>query len=44
MSEVSGACESFFGDLHGQGHDAIEFFTQEKAVVERWPAEWTRKF
>ena len=34
----SGARESFFGDLHGQGRDAIEFFTQEKVVVERWPA------
>ena len=40
----SGARESFFGDLHGQGRDAIEFFTQEKVVVERWPAAWTRRF
>jgi malonate-semialdehyde dehydrogenase (acetylating) / methylmalonate-semialdehyde dehydrogenase len=40
----SGARESFFGDLHGQGRDAIEFFTQQKVVVERWPREWTRKF
>jgi malonate-semialdehyde dehydrogenase (acetylating)/methylmalonate-semialdehyde dehydrogenase len=40
----SGARESFFGDLHGQGRDAVEFFTQEKVVVERWPKEWTRKF
>jgi malonate-semialdehyde dehydrogenase (acetylating)/methylmalonate-semialdehyde dehydrogenase len=40
----SGARDSFFGDLHGQGRDAIEFFTQEKVVVERWPAAWTRKF
>jgi malonate-semialdehyde dehydrogenase (acetylating)/methylmalonate-semialdehyde dehydrogenase len=40
----SGARESFFGDLHGQGRDAIEFFTQQKVVVERWPKEWTRKF
>jgi len=36
--------ESFFGDLHGQGMDAIEFFTQKKVVVERWPEEWSRKF
>lgn len=28
--------ESFFGDLHGQGMDAVEFFTQKKVVVERW--------
>ncbi|MEO7273958.1 MAG: CoA-acylating methylmalonate-semialdehyde dehydrogenase [Vicinamibacterales bacterium] len=40
----SGARESFFGDLHGQGRDAIEFFTQEKVVVERWPKTWSRKF
>ena len=40
----SGARQSFFGDLHGQGRDAVEFFTQEKVVVERWPKEWSRKF
>jgi malonate-semialdehyde dehydrogenase (acetylating)/methylmalonate-semialdehyde dehydrogenase len=40
----SGARESFFGDLHGQSRHAIEFFTQTKVVVERWPKEWTRKF
>jgi malonate-semialdehyde dehydrogenase (acetylating) / methylmalonate-semialdehyde dehydrogenase len=40
----SGARESFLGDLHGQGRDAIEFFTQVKVVVERWPSGWSRKF
>ncbi len=40
----SGARGSFFGDLHGQGRDAIEFFTQEKVIVERWPQQWTRRF
>lgn len=40
----SGWKESFFGDLHGQGKHAIEFFTQTKVVVERWPKEWARKF
>jgi malonate-semialdehyde dehydrogenase (acetylating)/methylmalonate-semialdehyde dehydrogenase len=40
----SGWKESFFGDLHGQGPDAVEFFTQKKVVVERWPTEWSRKF
>jgi malonate-semialdehyde dehydrogenase (acetylating)/methylmalonate-semialdehyde dehydrogenase len=40
----SGWKDSFFGDLHGQGLDAVEFFTQKKVVVERWPKEWTRKF
>jgi len=40
----SGWKESFFGDLHGQGRHAIEFFTQTKVVIERWPKEWNRKF
>jgi malonate-semialdehyde dehydrogenase (acetylating)/methylmalonate-semialdehyde dehydrogenase len=40
----SGWKDSFFGDLHGQGRHAIEFFTQTKVVIERWPREWTRKF
>lgn len=33
----SGWKDSFFGDLHGQGKHAVEFFTQTKVVVERWP-------
>ncbi|MGH9327998.1 MAG: CoA-acylating methylmalonate-semialdehyde dehydrogenase [Terriglobia bacterium] len=40
----SGWKGSFFGDLHGQGYDAIEFYTDKKVVVERWPKEWSRKF
>jgi malonate-semialdehyde dehydrogenase (acetylating)/methylmalonate-semialdehyde dehydrogenase len=40
----SGWKDSFFGDLHAQGGDAIEFFTEKKVIVERWPPEWTRKF
>ncbi len=40
----SGWKDSFYGDMHGQGMDAVEFFTQKKVVVERWPKEWTRKF
>lgn len=40
----SGWKESFFGDMHGQSMDAVEFFTQKKVVIERWPKEWTRKF
>mgnify|MGYP000092830243 CR=1 FL=1 len=31
-----GMKESFFGDLHGQGRDAVEFYTEKKIVVERW--------
>ncbi len=40
----SGWKESFFGDMHAQGRDAVEFYTQKKVVVERWPKEWSRKF
>lgn len=40
----SGWKESFFGTLHGQGRHAVEFFTQTKVVVERWPREWSRQF
>ena len=40
----SGWKDSFFGDLHAQGRDAIDFYTEKKVVVERWPAAWTRKF
>jgi len=40
----SGWGESFFGDLHAQAHHAVEFYTQTKVVVERWPKEWSRKF
>lgn len=32
----SGWKDSFFGDLHGQGRDAVEFYTEKKVVVERW--------
>lgn len=33
----SGWKDSFFGDLHGQGRDAVEFYTDKKVVIERWP-------
>jgi malonate-semialdehyde dehydrogenase (acetylating)/methylmalonate-semialdehyde dehydrogenase len=32
----SGWKSSFFGDLHAQGRDAIEFYTEKKIVIERW--------
>jgi len=31
-----GRKESFFGTLHGQGRDAVRFFTDPKVVIERW--------
>jgi malonate-semialdehyde dehydrogenase (acetylating)/methylmalonate-semialdehyde dehydrogenase len=40
----SGWRDSFLGLLHGQGRDAVEFYTDKKVVVERWPKEWSRKF
>ncbi|MFA5506994.1 MAG: CoA-acylating methylmalonate-semialdehyde dehydrogenase [Vulcanimicrobiota bacterium] len=40
----SGWKDSFFGDLHAQGRHGIEFYTQTKVVVERWPSEWSRQF
>lgn len=40
----SGWKESFFGVDHGQSMDAVNFFTQKKVVIERWPKEWTRRF
>ncbi len=40
----SGWNESFFGDLHAQAQHGIEFYTQTKVVVERWPQEWSRQF
>jgi len=40
----SGWGGSFFGDLHAQGHDAVEFYMDKKVVVERWPKEWSRTF
>ena len=40
----SGWRDSFLGVLHGQGRDAVEFYTDKKIVVERWPKAWSRKF
>jgi len=40
----SGWGESFFGDLHAQAKHGVEFYTQTKVVIERWPREWSRQF
>ena len=40
----SGWKDSFFGDMHGQGRDSVEFYTDKKVVVERWAKEHSRKF
>lgn len=31
-----GMKDSFFGTLHGQGQEAIRFFTESKVVIQRW--------
>ncbi len=40
----SGWKNSFFGDMHAQGRDGVEFYTDKKVVVERWAREHSRKF
>ncbi|HWB56643.1 MAG TPA: CoA-acylating methylmalonate-semialdehyde dehydrogenase [Gaiellaceae bacterium] len=30
--------DSFFGDLHAHGSDAIDFYTEKKVVITRWPS------
>lgn len=32
----SGWKNSFFGDLHAHGRDAIEFYTEQKVIMSRW--------
>ncbi|MGY5875292.1 MAG: CoA-acylating methylmalonate-semialdehyde dehydrogenase [Candidatus Thorarchaeota archaeon] len=32
----SGMRDSFLGDLHGQGQDAVAFFTENKVIITRW--------
>ena len=32
----SGMKDSFKGDLHGQGKNAVDFFTEDKVVITRW--------
>lgn len=44
MFPFSGWRDSFFGDLHGQGRHGIEFYTETKVVIERWPRAWSRVF
>jgi malonate-semialdehyde dehydrogenase (acetylating)/methylmalonate-semialdehyde dehydrogenase len=40
----SGWKGSFFGALHAQGRDGVEFYTDKKVIIERWPKEWSRRF
>ena len=40
----SGWRDSFFGVLHAQGRDAVEFYTDKKVVIERWTQTLSRRF
>ena len=40
----SGWKDSFFGVEHAQGRDGVEFYTEKKVVIERWPKDWSRRF
>jgi malonate-semialdehyde dehydrogenase (acetylating)/methylmalonate-semialdehyde dehydrogenase len=40
--------DSFFGDLHMQGKEGVQFFTQQKVTTSRWFADqegsiWSEK-
>jgi malonate-semialdehyde dehydrogenase (acetylating)/methylmalonate-semialdehyde dehydrogenase len=36
MFPFSGWDDSFFGDLHIQGKESIQFYTQQKVISSRW--------
>jgi len=36
MFPFTGWSDSFFGDLHIQGREAVQFYTQQKVVTTRW--------
>ena len=40
----SGWKDSFFGVEHAQSRDGVEFYTEKKVIIERWPKDWSRKF
>jgi len=39
MFPFTGWDSSFYGDLHIQGREAVQFYTQQKVVTTRWPVE-----
>jgi hypothetical protein len=43
-SPFSWAKDSLLGVLHGQSWDGIDFYTEKKVVIERWPVKWSRRF
>jgi malonate-semialdehyde dehydrogenase (acetylating)/methylmalonate-semialdehyde dehydrogenase len=38
----SGWNQSFFGDLHVQGHEGVMFYTRQKCVLSRWDRNYVR--
>jgi malonate-semialdehyde dehydrogenase (acetylating)/methylmalonate-semialdehyde dehydrogenase len=39
MFPFTGWDDSFYGDLHIQGREAVQFYTQQKVVTTRWFGE-----
>lgn len=39
---MGGRKASFFGDLHAQGQDIVDFYTDRATYIERWPDGGTR--
>jgi len=36
MFPFTGWDDSFYGDLHIQGKEAVQFYTQQKVITTRW--------
>ncbi len=43
-SDVASAVESAAAAFASWRRDAVEFYTDKKVVIERWPKEWSRTF
>ena len=41
LGPFSGWKDSFFGDLHVHGTEAVKFYTRTKVVTTRWPHQDT---
>ena len=42
LFSFSGWNQSFFGDLHVQGHEGVMFYTRQKVVLSRWDKSYVR--
>ncbi len=43
LFSFSGWNESFYGDLHVQGHEGVLFYTRQKVVLSRWDKSYVRQ-